>query len=331
MEQPFAHPISVAPMMRRTDRHFRFLIRQISRHTLLYTEMVPTGAILDGDHRRFLDFHPCESPLVLQIGGSDPDRLAACARIAEQWGYDGVNLNVCCPSHRVQNGEFGACLMGTPELVAHGVEAMIDATDLPVSVKHRFGIDDIDAYEDVLHFVDVVAEAGCRHFVVHARKAWLDGLSPTENRNIPPLRHSEVHRLKQQRPGLVIETNGGIETLDEAEAHLEHVDAVMIGRAAYDNPFLFADVDRRFYGDDTPPPTRREIVDRLCDYAQPWVEERGRKLNHLTRHWLQLFAGQPGARAWRHYLSEHAHRPDAGIHTLRDALAAVDDVAASVA
>lgn len=325
------YPISIAPMMRCTDRHFRFFIRQISRHTLLYTEMIPTGAILHGNRQRFLDFHPSEHPVVLQVGGSEPDELAECARYAQQWGYDELNLNVCCPSNRVQQGEFGACLMARPQHVARCVEAMRRACDLEVTVKHRFGIDDIDAYDDVLNFVDTVADAGCRRFVVHARKAWLDGLSPTENRNIPPLRHTDVYRLKRERPQLIFETNGAIETLDEAEEHLDKVDAVMIGRAAYDNPYMFADVDRRFFGDDSPVPSRREIVERLCDYARHWTEDRGLHLNHMTRHWLQLFAGVPGARAWRRYLSENAHLDGAGPEVLRDALAAVDEVAASVA
>lgn len=331
MSSTVEHPISVAPMMRRTDRHFRFFVRQITAHTLLYTEMIPAGAILNGDRRRLLGFDDCEHPVALQVGGSDPQKLAECARIAQQFGYDEVNLNICCPSHRVQQGEFGACLMATPHTVARGVEAMRKATDLPVTVKHRFGIDEQDSYEEVRDFVDTVAESGCRRFVVHARKAWLQGLSPAENRNVPPLRHNDVYRLKRQRPELVVETNGGITTLDEAAEHLEHVDAVMIGRAAYDNPYLFARVDRRFYGDDSPVPTRREIVDRLCEYAACWTEQRDTGLHHIARHVLQLFRGRPGARAWRRHLSEHAHRPDAGAHTFREALAEVEEVAASVA
>lgn len=325
------YPVSIAPMMRRTDRHYRFFMRQITRHTLLYTQMLTTGAVIHGDRERLLGFHECEHPVALQIAGSDPEQLAEAARIGQQFGYDEINLNVCCPSSRVQEGQFGACLMETPEAVARSVEAMDRATDVPVTVKHRFGIDELDSYDRLRRFVDTVAEAGCARFSVHARKAWLEGLDPTENRNIPPLRHDGVHRLKRQRPDLTIETNGGIETLDEAEDHLEHVDAVMIGRAAYDNPYMFAEVDRRFYGDDTPVPSRREIVERLCEYVTDWTERFDTKLSHITRHYLQLFYGQPGAGAWRRHLSENAHRPEAGPHTLREALARVDEVARDVA
>lgn len=328
MTEKFKHPISVAPMMKRTDRHFRYLMRQITRHTLLYTEMVPAGAIV---HRpeareRFLGFDQVEHPISLQVGGSDPAVLAECARIAEDFGYDEINLNVGCPSDRVKTGHFGACLMAEPDTVARAIEAMMGATKIEVTVKHRIGIDDIDSYDDMLRFVDTVAATGCRRFSVHARKAWLQGLSPEQNRNVPPLRHEEVYRLKEERPNLIIETNGGIKTLDETARHLEHVDAVMIGRAAYDDPYLFADVDRRFYGDDSPVPSRHEIVERLFDYAEYCMKERGCRLGHLSRHFLQIFAGQPGARRWRRHLSDNAHRDDAGVHTLRDALALIPDL-----
>lgn len=331
MTNSFAHPVSVAPMMRRTDRHFRHFMRQITAHTLLYTEMIPAGAILEGNRERQLAFDEIEHPVALQIGGSDPEDVAECARIGRDFGYDEINLNIGCPSGRVKTGRFGACLMKTPAVVARCVEAMCRAVDIEVTVKHRIGVDDRASYEDMLHFVDVVSSAGCRRFTVHARKAWLEGLDPAENRNIPPLRHREVHRLKRERPELVVETNGGIETLDEVEHHLQHVDAAMIGRAAYDNPYLFAGVDRRFYGDDSPTPTRGEIVERLCEYVDRWVERPGMRLHHLSKHYLQLFYGRPGASAWRRHISENASRDDAGSKVLRRAYRKVREVAASVA
>jgi tRNA-dihydrouridine synthase A len=246
--------------------------------------------------------------------------LAECARIAEGFGYDEVNLNVGCPSDRVQSGRFGACLMADPERVAAGVEAMKRAVAIPVTVKHRIGIDDRDRYEDMLRFVEIVARAGCDRFSIHARKAWLSGLSPKENRTIPPLRHADVHRLKQERADLAIEINGGIETLDQAEAQLQHVDAVMIGRAVYEDPYLFADVDRRFFGDPTPVPTRQEIVHRMCEYAEAELE-RGTKLHRIARHMLNLFTHQQGARAWRRMLSTRSVQPQAGVEVLLEAMA----------
>ena len=321
----FPHPISVAPMMRRTDRHFRFLMRQISNRTLLYTEMITSGAIVHGHRERLLGFAPCEHPIALQVGGSDPDELALAAKIAEDFGYDEINLNVGCPSNRVQTGRFGACLMKTPELVATCVDKMIEAVDIEVTVKHRIGVDDIDSYEDMLRFVDTVSAAGCRRFTVHARKAWLKGLSPSENRNIPPLRHHEVHQLKRARPHLVIETNGGVCSLDECQQHLEVVDAVMIGRAAYDNPFLFADVDRRFYGCQAKPITRHDVVRSLVPHVDRWVAQGRGNLAQLTRHYLNLFKGQRGGRAWRRHLSENAWRDGATSQVLLDALRLVPE------
>lgn len=312
-------PLSVAPMMDWTDRHFRFLVRRISRHTLLYTEMVATGAVLHGDRARILGYSPEERPLALQLGGDDPSALAECARIAADLGYDEVNLNVGCPSPRVREGRFGACLMTEPERVARGVEAMRAAVALPVTVKHRIGVDDVDRYEDMERFVRVVAAAGCDRFTVHARKAWLDGLSPKQNRTVPPLRYEEVYRLKRERPDLAVELNGGIETLEAARAHLDRVDAVMIGRAAYRDPFLLAPADSVFFGDSTPPPDRREVVEAMAEYAARWVAEGGR-LQAIARHMLGLFAGQPGARRWKRVLSERAHRPDAGAEVLLEAL-----------
>ncbi|MCW6037120.1 tRNA dihydrouridine(20/20a) synthase DusA [Spirulina subsalsa FACHB-351] len=316
------HPVSVAPMMERTDRHFRYFMRQITRHTLLYTEMITTQAILHGDKGKLLDFSPAEHPLVLQLGGDNPQDLATCAKIAEDWGYDGVNLNVGCPSSRVQDGNFGACLMLQPEKVARAVEAMIKAVQIPVSVKHRIGVDECDRYPDLHRFVQIVSEAGCQQFSVHARKAWLQGLSPKENREIPPLQYPTVHRLKQDFPHLFIEINGGIKTLAEVQSQLQAVDGVMIGRAAYDTPYLFAKVDQMFYGEPDPPPSRPEIVQRMLPYLATWVRQ-GVKLNSLIRPMLQLFAGQPGTKAWKRHLSENAHLPGAGVEVVEAALAKV--------
>jgi tRNA-dihydrouridine synthase A len=319
------NPLSVAPMMDRTDRHFRYFMRQITRHTLLYTEMVTMAAIRHGDRDQLLGFSPEEKPLALQIGGDDPQQAAECARIAEDMGYDEVNLNIGCPSDRVQNGNFGACLMAHPELVARMVEAMQTVVSIPVTVKHRIGIDDRDRYEDMAQFIRVVSNAGCRRFSIHARKAWLQGLSPKENRNVPPLRYDDIHQIKRDFPHLFVEINGGFQDLNAVREQLQHVDAVMIGRAAYDNPYLFATVDREIYGKPATPPTRHEIVEAMYPYIDGWVA-KGVKLNKITRHMLQLFAGQPGARAWRRHLSENAYRWDAGSETVGEALAKVRPV-----
>jgi tRNA-dihydrouridine synthase A len=323
------YPLSVAPMMDRTDRHFRYFMRQITRRTLLYTEMVTTAAIIHGDRPKLLDFSPEEHPISLQLGGDDPQDLALCARIAEDWGYDEVNLNVGCPSDRVQSGHFGACLMAQPERVAEGVAAMQAAVSIPVTVKHRIGIDDHDRYEDMAQFVQTVAQGGCRHFSVHARKAWLKGLSPKENRDIPPLRYADVYRLKQDFPQLWIEINGGITDFDQAEAHLKHVDAVMIGRAAYDLPYLFAEGDRRFFGDTIAPLSRVQVAEAMLPYVDAWTK-KGLKLHSITRHMLNLFAGQPGSRIWKRHLTEEACQPGAGSAVIQDALAQVQQVSAVV-
>lgn len=316
------NPLSVAPMMDRTDRHFRYFMRQITRRTLLYTEMVTSAAILHGDRDRLLGFSPAEEPLALQVGGDNPQELAQCARIAEEMGYGEINLNVGCPSSRVQDGNFGACLMAQPQRVAEAIAAMMAATKIPVTVKHRIGIDDLDRYEDMVNFVRVVAATGCQRFTVHARKAWLQGLSPKENRDIPPLRYDDVYRLKQDFPHLFIEINGGITTLEQAQQHLQKVDAVMIGRAAYDNPYLFATSDRDIYGELTPPPTRQEIVLAMLPYIETWVA-KGAKLNQITRHMLQLFLGQPGSRIWKRHLTENSCHWGAGIDVVQTALAEV--------
>jgi tRNA-dihydrouridine synthase A len=307
-------------MMECTDRHFRVLMRHITRRTLLYTEMIVTGAILRGDRARFLDFSPVEHPISIQLGGDDPTQLAECARIAQDWGYDEVNLNVGCPSSRVRSGSFGACLMARPETVARAVEAMRAAVAIPVTVKHRIGIDDHDRYEDMLGFVRAVAAASADRFTVHARKAVLGGLSPKENREIPPLRHHDVHRLKAELPHLAIEINGGLGDLDAAAAQLAHVDAAMIGRAAYDDPWIFAGADRRFFGSDWAPTSRAAVAEAMTGYADDQAR-RGVSLHHVTRHMLQLFSGQRGARAWRRFLSEQAQRQGAGPEVIRQALA----------
>lgn len=322
-------PLSVAPMMERTDRHFRAFLRCITCRTLLYTEMIVSGAVLHGDREHLLGFSPEEGPLALQLGGDDPDALAACAAVARDWGYDEVNLNVGCPSDRVQQASFGACLMARPEAVARAVAAMRNAVDLPVTVKHRIGIDDADRYEDMERFVTTVAAAGCDRFVVHARKAWLTGLSPKENRTLPPLRYEEVYRLKREHPELAIEINGGITGLDQATEHLAFVDGVMIGRAACDDPFLFAPADRDYFGgpiagEPSELPTRRQVIEEFLPYVERWCS-RGTSLNRLLRGPLGLFAGRPGARAWRRHLAENAHLPGAGPEVVLAAMARVPE------
>ncbi len=310
--------LSVAPMMDRTDRHCRSFLRAISARVLLYTEMITTGAILHGDRARILGYDEAEHPLALQLGGADPGDLAACARLAVERGYDEINLNVGCPSQRVQAARFGACLMAEPATVAACVAGMIEASDLPVTVKSRIGIDQRDRYEDLLAFVDRIADAGCRTFIVHARKAWLTGLDPEENRNIPPLRHDLVHRLKKDRADLEIIINGGIIKLDEATEHLERVDGVMIGRAGYSDPYMLAEADKRIFGAREAAPSRAEIIARFMPYIAARLDE-GVYLSHITRHILGLYSGIPGARAWRRHLSENACRPGAGLAVVEDA------------
>ncbi|MEM8640139.1 MAG: tRNA dihydrouridine(20/20a) synthase DusA [Cyanobacteria bacterium P01_G01_bin.54] len=317
-----AAPLSIAPMMDRTDRHYRYLMRQITRETLLYTEMVTTAAIEHGDRAKLLDFDPAEHPLVLQLGGDDPQALSNCARIGQDWGYDAINLNVGCPSRRVQNGHFGACLMLQPERVARAVAAMRQIVHIPVTVKHRLGVDEQETYDELARFVHIVSAAGCTHFIVHARKAWLQGLNPKENRTVPPLRYTWVHRLKQDFPQLTIEINGGILNWTQITAQLAHVDAVMIGRAAYDNPYLFAQADRAIYQATDRIPTRPQIVERMYPYVERWLAQGGR-LGSITRHMLQLFAGQPGTKAWKRHITEQAYQPGAGVEVLQAALAQV--------
>ncbi|PLW68999.1 tRNA dihydrouridine(20/20a) synthase DusA [Pseudohalioglobus lutimaris] len=308
----------IAPMMDWSDRHCRYFWRLLTRQALLYTEMVTTGALIHGDRERFLHYSEEEHPVALQLGGSDPAELARCAQWAQEWGYDEVNLNCGCPSDRVQSGLFGACLMAQPERVAAGVRAMLDSCDLPVTVKHRIGIDDMETYQQMLDFVAPVAEAGCEVFIVHARKAWLQGLSPKENREIPPLNYPWVYRLKQDLPHLEIIINGGINNLDEAEAHLAHVDGVMIGRQAYHNPWMLAEVDSRLFNMDRIAESRDDVISGLLPYVERQLKQ-GTHLNHITRHLLGLYQGVPGARKFRRHLSENAHRQGAGLEVLTDA------------
>ncbi|BAO45107.1 tRNA dihydrouridine(20/20a) synthase DusA [Thiolapillus brandeum] len=319
---PLIRRLSVAPMLDWTDRYCRYFHRLLTRRTLLYTEMVTTGALLHNDPARFLDFFAPEHPLALQLGGSHPENLAACSRLAEEWGYDEVNLNLGCPSDRVQSGMFGACLMARPDQVAECISAMTESCTLPITAKHRIGIDELDSYDLLTAFVEKLANAGCKTFIVHARKAWLQGLSPRENRDVPPLHYDRVYRLKQDFPHLEIILNGGVKSLDEALGHLEQVDGVMIGREAYQNPWMLAEVDRRIYGDDRQPASRHQVIEQLL----PLVEQECSKavpLKRITRHILGLFHGQPGAKKWRRYLSENAHLPGAGPETLETALGLV--------
>ena len=291
--------ISVAPMMDWTTKDYRFFARLFNPNVVLYTEMVTTGAIIYGGANRHLDFNKEEHPIVLQLGGSNPQELATCTKMAEDWGYNEVNLNVGCPSDRVQNNKIGACLMAEPDLVAECIHSMQKAVSIPVTVKHRIGIDDMQSYEEMLHFVDTVAATGCTHFIVHARIAILQGLSPKENREIPPLRYEDVYRLKQERPHLTIEINGGIKTFEETQQHLQHVDGVMIGREAYHNPYLLAELGQLW---NLEAPNRFDIMQQMMPYIHQRVAE-GAPLSIITRHILGLFQNLPGARKWRQALS----------------------------
>ncbi|WP_432211647.1 tRNA dihydrouridine(20/20a) synthase DusA [Acinetobacter variabilis] len=299
MENKLQPRISVAPMMDWTTKDYRFFARLFNPNVILYTEMVTTGAIIHGDAKRHLDFNQEEHPIVLQLGGSNPQDLATCTKMAQDWGYNEVNLNVGCPSDRVQNNKIGACLMAEPDLVAECIDTMRNAVDIPVSVKHRIGIDDMHSYEEMLHFVDTVAKTGCDNFIVHARIALLQGLSPKENREIPPLRYEDVYRLKQDRPKLAIEINGGIKTYAETLEHLKHVDGVMIGREAYHNPYLLAELGQLW---NLEAPDRFEIMQQMLPYIAQRMAE-GAPLSIITRHILGLFQNLPGARKWRQALS----------------------------
>jgi tRNA-dihydrouridine synthase A len=307
-------------MMAYSDRHCRYLWRLMSKQSLLYTEMVTTGALLQGDDvERFLRYNDEEHPLALQLGGSDPVALARCAKLAQNNGYDEVNLNCGCPSDRVQNGMIGACLMAHPNLVADCIKAMQDAVTIPITIKHRIGIDHMDDYEGLLNFVTTVANTGCTTFIVHARKAWLQGLSPKQNREVPPLVHETVHKLKQALPHLTIVINGGIRSLSETEEQLRHVDGVMMGREAYSNPYLLANVDQRLFESDSPVRSREQITLDYINYCDEQILD-GTRLHHMSKHVLGLFQGEAGARIFRREISENAHKAYATTDVLKRAL-----------
>lgn len=308
-------------MMDWTDRHCRYFLRLLSPHARLYTEMVTAAALIHGDANKLLAFDEAEHPVALQLGGSDPKMMTNAARMVADAGYDEININVGCPSDRVQSGQFGACLMASPDLVAECFAEMSAACDLPVTVKTRIGIDDQDSYEFLYRFIETLRAAGCKTFVVHARIAILQGLSPKDNRTVPPLNYERVYQLKRQVPELNIFLNGGISTTDQVLAHLEHVDGVMIGRQAYHDPFFLIELERTMYsGEDYQAPKRPEIIELMIPYIERQMS-MGAELKHIARHMLGLFAGQPGARGWRRHLSENAHLPGAGVDVLRDALA----------
>lgn len=323
MNQPPAHKLSVAPMMEWTDRHCRMFHRQITRHALLYTEMVNAEAIIHGPRDRLLSYSEAEHPIALQLGGSEPEALGEATRIAADYGYDEINLNVGCPSDRVQKGRFGACLMREPETVRASMEAIAAAAaTAEVSVKCRIGVDDMDDEAGLSEFIDHVARSGVKMFIIHARKAWLKGLSPKQNREIPPLNYERVYRMKAARPDLTIILNGGVETIEQAKAHLEMVDGVMIGRAAYQTPMVLSDVDDRIFGAKKEGKTAHQIAEAM----QPYIEaelSKGTRLHHITRHMLGLFHGQPGARQFRRILSEEANRDGADLSTYQSALTAL--------
>ena len=328
VKPPIDRRFSVAPMLDWTDRHCRYFLRLLSQHSLLYTEMVTTGALIFGKGD-YLAYNQEEHPVALQLGGSDAADMARCAVMAQERGYDEVNINVGCPSDRVKNGSFGACLMAQPEVVAASVKAMQAEVDIPVTVKCRIGIDDMDEYEDFSRFIDTVADAGCDTFIVHARKAWLQGLSPKENREVPPLNYPRVHQLKQARPELNISINGGVTSLDEVEQQLTLVDGVMVGREVYSNPYIMAGVDQRIFGSQVTVPTRRDIVVAMQAYIErqedPWF-----KPWHAARHILGLYQGQAGGRIWRRYLSQNGTGKNPDPNLLMNALAQVEEAQANV-
>lgn len=316
-----SHKLSIAPMLDWTDRHCRYFYRLMSTNTVLYTEMVTTGAILFGKGD-YLSFNDEEHPVVLQLGGSDPVAMTECAKIAEQQGYDEININVGCPSDRVQNGRFGACLMGEPALVAECVEKMQAAVDIPVTVKSRIGIDDQDSYEFLHTFIEQVAAADCKHFIIHARKAWLSGLSPKQNREVPPLDYSRVYQIKKDFPELEISINGGIKTYEESLEHLKHIDGVMIGREVYQNPYMLAQADQQIWQQDKEILTRTDLIEQMSEYIDRYVSDGGR-MWHVARHMLGLCNGLAGAKQYRRYLSEQAGRDGAHSDVLKEAFAKV--------
>lgn len=315
---------SIAPMLDWTDRHCRTFHRQLTKNTVLYTEMVTTGAILFG-RGDYLHFNHHEQPVALQLGGSDPEALAKCAKLAQERGYNEINLNVGCPSDRVQNGRFGACLMAEPTLVADCVSAMKAQVDIPVTLKTRIGIDEQDSYEFLCDFIDTTHKVGCDDYIIHARKAWLSGLSPKENREVPPLDYERVYQLKKDYPHLDISINGGVKTLNESIAHLDKLDGVMMGREAYANPFILAQVDQLIYGDETVNPiTRHQVVRNMYNYIEDEMT-KGANFWHVARHMLGMFQGLPGARSYRRHLSENGHGKQADINTMEKALSFVPE------
>ncbi len=319
--QELNYKLAVAPMLHRTDRWFRYCVRMLTKHTVLYTEMLTVNTLLHTDPQPFLFFDPIELPLVLQLGGNDPKTLAHCAKLAESWGYSAVNLNVGCPSDRAQAGGFGACLMLQPELVAECVATMQATVTIPITVKHRIGIDHQDSYAALAHFIELVSQAGCKTFIIHARKAWLSGLSPRENRQVPALDYAMVYAIKQNFPALKIIINGGIKDLQAASSHLSSVDGVMIGRAAYDNPWLLAQADSYIFDKPAFDLTRQELIQRLI----PWIQQevsKGIPITRITKHLLGLFYGQPGGRLWRRCLSENAYMSGGDPAILQDCYAA---------
>ncbi|WP_439711305.1 tRNA dihydrouridine(20/20a) synthase DusA [Alteromonas stellipolaris] len=324
---PLNRKFSIAPMLDWTDRHCRYFLRLLSKHSLLYTEMVTTGAIIYGKGD-YLGFNQEEHPVALQLGGSNPDHMAKCAVLAQERGYDEVNINVGCPSDRVKNGSFGACLMAQPEIVADNVRAMQAVVDIPVTVKCRIGIDDMDEYEDFARFVDIVADAGCDTFIVHARKAWLQGLSPKENRDIPPLNYPRVYMLKEAHPRLSISINGGVKTLADTQEQLKYVDGVMMGREVYANPYILANVDAEIFGDESVQPiSRRDVVLKMQQYIEACIARQDDpyfKPWHVARHMLGLYQGQAGGRIWRRYLSQNGTGKSPDPDLLMNALHAVE-------
>jgi tRNA-dihydrouridine synthase A len=314
------HRFCVAPMLDWTDRHERFFLRLLSQQARLYTEMVTTGALLFGDAERHLNYSPQEHPLALQLGGSDPAALATCAELAARWSYDEINLNIGCPSDRVQSGKFGACLMAEPDLVAKCIVAMKKVTDIPITIKSRIGIDDHDSDEFLSRFMHTVYDAGCRTFIVHARIAILAGLSPKQNREVPPLNYERVARIKAQFTDCTIVLNGGINSLDQAQQLLETFDGVMLGREIYHNPYMLAQVDQRLFGVGAALQTRSAIIEKFIPYVREQLQS-GAALQHMTRHILGLYKGQPGGRLFRRHLSENAWKKHAGISVLEDACA----------
>ena len=316
---PLNRKFCVAPMLDWTDRHCRYFMRLMSQHAVLYTEMITTGAIIHGDTHRHLQMDPFEHPVALQLGGSNPGDLAKACVLASQYDYAEINLNCGCPSDRVQNGMFGAVMMKNAQVTADCIAAMQDAVDLPITVKHRIGVDDFDSYEFLCEFVDTIAKTGCDTFLVHARKAWLKGLSPKQNREVPELNYDRVYQLKKDFPHLEIIINGGITSLEQSSEHLKHLDGVMVGREAYTNPYLLASVDQIIYGSENPIKSRKIVAEEFLKYVDNELT-KGTKLNAMTRHILGLYHGMSGARQFRRHISENAHKPSATIEVLQTAL-----------